>query len=117
MKKETIISRLNYIETDICQFCKKVCTGGDRGLSLHMHHNKECFQKMTNMTKLYHKHILVHSQMHNSSCNQEYEHQDKKSKLIVILSISFNNTMISMIAILLVFKHTIKYHQYLNRFF
>ena len=66
---------------DICQFCKKVCTGGDRGLSLHMHHNKECFQKMTNMTKLFHKHILVHSQMHNSSCNQIYEHQDKKIKV------------------------------------
>ena len=65
---------------EICQFCKKVCSG-DRGLSLHMYHNNECFQNLTNMTKQFHKYALCHSQMHNSSCNQEYVHQDNKVKV------------------------------------
>ena len=65
---------------EICQFCKKVCSG-DRGLSLHMYHNRECFQKMTNMTKQFHKYALFHSQMYNSLCNQEYVNQDKKVKV------------------------------------
>ena len=60
----------------IYQYCKKVCSG-EKGLSLHMYHNKEYFQKMTNMTKQFHKYALCHSQMYNSSCNQEYVHQDK----------------------------------------
>ena len=33
---------------------------------------------MTNMTKQFHKYVLVHSQMNNLSCNQEYVHEDKK---------------------------------------
>ena len=65
---------------EICQFCKKVCSG-DRGFSLLMYHNKECFQELTNMTKQFHKYALVHSQMHNSSSNQEYVHQDKTVKV------------------------------------
>ena len=65
---------------EICQFCKKVCSG-DRGLSLHIYHNKECFQNMTNMSIQFYKYARVHSQIHNSSCNQEYEHQDKKIKV------------------------------------
>ena len=106
---------------EICQFCQKVYSG-DRGLSLHIYHNKECFLKMTNMTKQFHKYVLLRSQMHNSSYNQEYEHQDKKvkvnsdSKQYVRNVEFFNHTMISMIVIL-VFKQTIKHHQYLNRFF
>ena len=71
---------MNHIQIEICQFCKTVCSV-DRGLSLHMYHNKECFQKQTSMTKQFHKYVLVHSQMHNSSSNQEYEHQDKKVKV------------------------------------
>ena len=62
---------------EICQFYKKVCSG-DKGLSLHMYHNKECFQKMTNMTKEFHKYALVHSHF---SCNQEFVHQNKKVKV------------------------------------
>ena len=46
-----------------------------------MYHNKECFQKLTNITKQFKKYALVYSQMHNSSSNQEYEHQDKKVKV------------------------------------
>ena len=46
-----------------------------------MYYNKDCFQKLTNMTKQFHKYALVHSQMHNSSCNQEYVQQDKKVKV------------------------------------
>ena len=64
---------------EIYQFCKKFYSG-DRGLLLHMYHNKECFQKLTNMTKQFHNYALVHSQMHNSSNNQEYLHQDKRVK-------------------------------------
>ena len=45
-----------------------------------MYHNKECFQKLTNMTKQFQKYALVHSQIHNSPNNQEYLHQDKKGK-------------------------------------
>ena len=105
---------------EICQFCKKVCSG-DRGLSLHMYHNKECFQKLTLMTKQFQKYALVHSQMYNSSNNQEYIHQDKKVKVNIdskqnMGNINSFNTEISMIVIL-VFKHTINYHQYLNRLF
>ena len=73
-------SEKNIIQMEIYQFCKKVCSG-DGGLSLHMYHNKECFQKMTNMTKQFHKYAVAHSQMYKSSCNQEYEHQDKKVKM------------------------------------
>ena len=62
------------------QFCKKACSG-DRGLSIHMYHSKECFQKLTNMTTQFHKYALVHSQMYNSSNNEEYVHQDKKVKV------------------------------------
>ena len=92
---------------EICQFCKKVCSG-NRGLSLHMYHNKEHFQKLTNMTKQFQKYAPIHSQMHISSCNQEYVHQDRKVKVHSDFkqnmgSIDFFNTIISMIVIL-VFK-------------
>ena len=102
---------------EICQFCKKVCAG-DRGLSLHMYHNKECFQKLTNITQQFQKCALLHSQMHNSSSNQEYAHQDKKVKLIVIINRIWGIPIfsISMIVIPLS-KQTINYHPYLNRFF
>ena len=56
---------------EICQFCKKVCSG-DRGLSLHMYHNKECFQKLTNMNKQLQKYAITYSQIQNSSNDQEY---------------------------------------------
>ena len=65
---------------EICQFCKKVCSG-DRGLSLHMYHNKECFQKLTNMNKQLQKYAITYSQIQNSSNNHEYLHQDKKVKV------------------------------------
>jgi len=67
---------------DICQFCKKICSG-DRGLSLHMYHSKECFQKLTNMTKQLQHFSLIHSQNHSSPRTQEQEHvhQHKKMKL------------------------------------
>ena len=65
---------------EICQFCRKVYSSV-KGLSLHVYRNKECFQKLTNMTKQFQKHVLVHSQMHNSLSNQEYVHQDKKVKV------------------------------------
>ena len=55
----------------------------------------------------------------NSSCNQEYVHQDKKDKVSSdskqnVGNINFFNTMISMV-LTLVFKQTINYHQYLNQ--
>ena len=62
---------------EIRQFCKKVCSG-DRNISLNMYHNKERFQKLTNRTKHFHEYTLVYSQIHNSSSNQEYVHQDIK---------------------------------------
>ena len=46
-----------------------------------MHHNKERFQKLTNMTKQFHKYALFHSQMHNSSNNEGYAHQYEKVKV------------------------------------
>ena len=65
---------------EICQFCKKVCSG-DRGLSLHMYHNKDCFQKLTNMNKQLQQYAITHSQIQNSSNNHEYVHQHKKVKV------------------------------------
>ena len=62
---------------EIYQFHKKVCSG-DRGLSLHMYHNKKCFQKLIKMTKQLQKYALIHSQMCNLSSNQEYVHQEKE---------------------------------------
>ena len=32
------------------------------------------------MTNQFHKYAIIHLQMYNLSCNQEYEHQDKKVK-------------------------------------
>ena len=46
-----------------------------------MYHNKECFQKVINMTKQFQKYVFVHSQMYDSSNNHEYVHQDKKVKV------------------------------------
>ena len=73
---------LFHSSMDICQFCKKICSG-DRGLSLHMYHSKECFQKLTNMTKQLQHFSLMHSQNHSSPQTEEQEHarQNKKIKL------------------------------------
>ena len=104
---------------EIWQLCKKVCSG-DRGLSLHMYHNKECFQKLTNMTKQFQKYALVHSQMHNSSNNQEYLRQDKKVNLNSDSKQNMGNIDFfqhNNFNCILVFKQTINYHQYLNPFF
>ena len=67
---------------DICQFCKKICSG-DRGLSLHMYHSKECFQKLTNMTKQLQHFSLIHSKKHSSPQTEEQEHarQNKRIKI------------------------------------
>ena len=67
---------------DICQFCKKICSG-DRGLSLHMYHSKECFQKLTNMTKQLQHFSLMHSKTHSSPQTGEQEHarQNKRIKI------------------------------------
>ena len=46
---------------EICQFCKKICIG-ERGLSLHMYHSFECFQKLTDISKKYHNYSLIHTQ-------------------------------------------------------
>ena len=105
---------------EIQKFFMKVCSS-DRGLSLHIYHNKECFQKLTYMTQQFYKYTFLHSQMHNSSNNDEYVHQVKKVKVNRdskqnIRNIYFFNTMISMIVIL-VFKQTINYHQHMNSFF
>ena len=70
----------NFIQMEICQFFNKVCSG-ERGLLLYMYRNKECFQKLTNMNKQLQKYALVNSQMHNSSNDLEYVHQDKKDKV------------------------------------
>ena len=73
---------LFHSSMDICQFCKKICSG-DRGLSLHMYHSKECFQKLTNMTKQLQHFSLIHFQNHSLQTTQEQEHarQHKKIKL------------------------------------
>ena len=71
---------------EICQFCKKVCSG-ERGLSLHMYHSFECFQKLTDISKKYQNYTLLHTQRNDSSqINQNLPkdqyliHQNKKVK-------------------------------------
>ena len=64
---------------EICQFCKKLCSG-DRGLSLHMYHSKECFQKLTNMTKQLQHFSLMHSHKHSPPNTQEHVHQNKNDE-------------------------------------
>ena len=54
---------------EVCQFCKKVCLG-DRGFSLHRYHNKECFQKLTDISKNYNKFTLAHTQEQESSLHK-----------------------------------------------
>ena len=71
---------------EICQFCKKICIG-ERGLSLHMYHSFECFQKLTDISKKYHNYSLIHTQANKTPCinqnlpkEQYATHQNKKVK-------------------------------------
>ena len=71
---------------EICQFCKKICIG-ERGLSLHMYHSFECFQKLTDISKKYHNYSLIHTQANKTPCinqnlpnEQDATHQNKKVK-------------------------------------
>ena len=71
---------------EICQFCKKVCSG-ERGLSLHMYHSFECFQKLTDISKKYQNYTLIHTQRNDSlpiyqnlQKDQYPIHQNKKVK-------------------------------------
>ena len=76
---------------EICQFCKKVCSG-ERGLSLHMYHSFECFQKLTDISKKYHNYTLIHTQSNDfSDINQNLPkeqfaiHENKKLKHHMIM--------------------------------
>ena len=71
---------LFHSSMDICQFCKKICSG-DRGLSLHMYHSKECFQKLTNMTKQLQHFSIMHSQKHSSPQTEEQEHSRQNKRI------------------------------------
>ena len=69
---------------EICQFCKKVFSG-ERGLSLHMYHSFQCFQKLTDISKKYHSYSLIHMQANKSPYinqnlpkEQYTTHQNKK---------------------------------------
>ena len=71
---------------EICQFCTKVCAG-ECGLSLHMKHSFECFQKLTDISINYHNHSLIHTQAkkfpsinQNLPKEQYAAHQNKKIK-------------------------------------
>ena len=50
---------------NICQFCKKVCSG-ERFLSLRLYHSFEWFQKLTNISKKYHNYSLIHTEANES---------------------------------------------------
>ena len=47
----------NFYKMEICQFYEKVCSG-ELGLSLHIYHSFECFQKLTDISKKYHNYSL-----------------------------------------------------------
>ena len=78
---------------EICQVCKKICSG-ERGLSPHMYHSFECFQKLTDISKRYHNDSIIHTQANKSPCinqnltkEQYATHQNKKQihHMIMIL--------------------------------
>ena len=60
---------------EVCQICNKICSG-NRGLSLHMYQNKECLNKLTNMTKQLQNYLLRHSKI--THFNLDIIHQNKK---------------------------------------
>ena len=100
-----------------CLFCKKVCSG-DRGLPPHMYHNKECFQKLSDISKNYRKFTLVNTKEQESSIHQMFAlHPNKVSKLqngIDINNINaFNQTQMSeysMVDFTLIYYSS--YHQF-----
>ena len=74
----------NFYKKEICQYCKKVCSG-ERGLSLHMYHSIDCFQKLTDISKKNHNYSLIHREVNKSiPVNQKIPkvqyatHQNKK---------------------------------------
>ena len=76
----------NFHKMEICQFCKKVCSG-ERGLSLHVYHSFECFQKLTDISKKYDNYFLSRTQANKSSSlnrnlpkKQYATHKNKKTK-------------------------------------